>query len=277
MSDKLSTVPEINIPTSIQEETTPSIKSFDYPTEIVELPSKGLVYDKNSPLSTGKIEMRYMTAKDEDILSTQSYIVQGTVLDKLFESMIVSKIKYEDLIVGDKNAIMLAARIYGYGPEYVTNVVTESGQKLPLTINLSEIGHKTFDESLITPGINQFSFILPTSKHEITFKLLTVKDQAEIAADLKGLKKLGKVGGEANLTTRLRFMILSVNGAEDKGTINKFVNNMLARDSRALREYINTIQPDVDLSVEMEDPKTGETFLSDISLGLDLFYPDYKG
>ena len=91
---------------------------FKLPTEIVELPSKGLIYSKDNPLSSGKIEMKYMTAKEEDILSNQSYIQKGTVLDKLVQSLIVSEVDYDDMIVGDKNAIMIAARVLGYGKEY---------------------------------------------------------------------------------------------------------------------------------------------------------------
>ena len=91
---------------------------FKFPTEEVELPSKGLVYPKDNPLSSGKIEMKYMTAKEEDILTNQNYIKQGIVIDKLLKSLIVSKVNYDDLIVGDKNAVLIAARILGYGKDY---------------------------------------------------------------------------------------------------------------------------------------------------------------
>ena len=88
------------------------------PTEKVELPSKGLLYSEDNPLSSGKIEMKYMTAKEEDILTNQNYIKQGTVLDKLLQSLIVSKINYDDLIIGDKNALFIAARSLVYGGNY---------------------------------------------------------------------------------------------------------------------------------------------------------------
>jgi hypothetical protein len=91
---------------------------FKFPTEIVELPSKGLIYPKDNPLSSGKIEMKYMTAREEDILTNQNYIAKGIVLDKLLESLIVSKINYNDIIIGDKNALLIASRILGYGKEY---------------------------------------------------------------------------------------------------------------------------------------------------------------
>ena len=91
---------------------------FTTPTEIVDLPSKGLVYPESNPLSTGKVEMKYMTAREEDILTNQNYISKGTVLDELIKSLIVSDVKYEDMIVGDKNALLVAARILGYGKDY---------------------------------------------------------------------------------------------------------------------------------------------------------------
>jgi hypothetical protein len=92
---------------------------FKFPTEEIELPSKGLVYPNDNPLSSGKVEMKYMTAKEEDILTNQAYIRKGTVLDKLLKSLIIDKkINIDDLIVGDKNSLLIASRILGYGKEY---------------------------------------------------------------------------------------------------------------------------------------------------------------
>ena len=155
------------------------------PTEIVTLPSKGLLYPKESPLSKGEIEMKYMTAKEEDILTNQSYIQKGIVLDKLLQALIVSDINYNDLVVGDKNAIMVAARILGYGKDYSFTYDNKD-----ITIDLSEIDNKPFDESSITKGVNEFSFTLPTTKVPVTFKLLNHKDEKNIDAEVKGLKKV---------------------------------------------------------------------------------------
>ena len=121
-----------------------------FPTEIIELPSKGLLYPKDNPLSSGKVEMKYMTAKEEDILTTQSYIKQGVVLDKLFKALIVSNgdgmpVKYDDILVGDKNAVMIAARVLGYGKDYEIEVESPSGVKQKETIDLTDIKDKEFD------------------------------------------------------------------------------------------------------------------------------------
>lgn len=252
---------------------------YKYPTEIVDLPSKGLLYPDGHPLRSGKIEIKYMTTKEEDILSTQSYIKNGVVLDKLFESMIVTKVNYSDLLVGDKNAVMIASRIYGYGPEYSTSVVSPSTNKeVPITVNLLTVGHKALDETLITPGENRFTFVTPRGNNKIEFKCLTIKDQKAIetsASEIK--KKLGANRADTTLTSTLKSMIISVDGNSDVGFVNSFVSSMLAVDSRAFREYIGKIQPDIDLDVEAEDPDTGETFRANFQIGMDFFWPDYKG
>ncbi len=115
-----------------------------FPTEDIKLPSKGLLYPEESPLSKGVVEMKYMTAKEEDILTNQNFIENGTVIDKLLKSLIVGKIDYSKLLLGDKNALLLAARILGYGPDYTFEY---RGEKI--TINLSEVEDIIIDESLI--------------------------------------------------------------------------------------------------------------------------------
>jgi hypothetical protein len=163
---------------------------YKFPTEIVELPSKGLLYSEDNPLSSGKIEMKYMTAKEEDILTNQNYIRQGTVIDKLLQSMIVSKINYDDLLVADKDAIMISARILGYGKDYV---FTYNGEEV--TVDLTTMKEKLLDESLVkTPRVNEFQFTLPHSGNEISFRLLTHGDDKKIEQELDGLKKIDPKG-----------------------------------------------------------------------------------
>lgn len=238
---------------------------FKLPTETVQLPSKGLLYSSDNPLSSGEIEIKYMTAKEEDILTNQNYIANGTVLDKLLKSLIVTEINYNDLLIGDKNAIMIAARILGYGAEYRFNY---NGKEE--VVNLTEIDNKPLDESLYTQGLNEFSFTLPTSGNEITFKMLTHGDEIKITQELEGLKKLNKEG-TPELTTRLKYMISSVNGEKDKKVIREFVDKaFLARDARAFREYISKIQPDVDLTFF----PSGTNRSVSIPIGVSFFWPD---
>jgi len=239
---------------------------FKLATEVVDLPSKGYLYSKDSPLAEGKIEIKYMTAKEEDILTNSSYIQKGTVLDKLFQSLIVSKINYNDLLIGDKNAIMIAARILGYGKDY-----NFSYQGVEETVDLTDINNIEINEELFKSGKNEFSYTFPHSGNEITFKLLTHGDEMKIQRELEGLKKINK-NEDPTLTTRLKHMLLSVEGKTDKKDIREFVDKyLLARDARALREYIKSMSPDVDLTFF----PTGSETTKSIPIGVRFFWPEF--
>ena len=238
---------------------------FKFPTEVIDLPSKGIVYSKENPLSSGKVEMKYMTAKEEDILTNQSYIQKGVVLDKLLKSLIVDKkINIDDLIVGDKNALLVGSRILGYGKDYD---VTING--VNYTIDLSTLENKEFDIKSLEQGKNEFSYTIPSNDTVITYKLVTGKDEKAIDREIAGLKKLNK-DASPELTTRLKHMILSVDGNEEKKDIREFVDNyLLARDSRAFREHIKNTQPDIDLTYVVD---SGEEV--SVPIGLNFFWPD---
>ena len=241
---------------------------FKFPTEEVELPSKGLVYPKDNPLSSGKIEMKYMTAKEEDILTNQNYIKQGIVIDKLLKSLIISKVNYDDLIVGDKNAVLIAARILGYGKDYDFQYKGEE-----VTIDLTELETQYLDESTMIDGKNEFSYTLPHTNTAITYKLLTNRDEKKIEAEIKGLKKINKQASP-ELSTRLKFMITSVNGETENKTIREFIDNyMLARDSRSFSEHIKSTQPDL----QMKFTFTGERGTEEdatVPMTAGFFWPD---
>lgn len=242
------------------------MSEFKMPTEEVELPSKGLLYPEGSELAKGVIEMKYMTAKEEDILTNQAYIKNGTVLDRLIKSLIVSPIDYDELLVGDKNAIMVAARILGYGNEYSFDYLGERQ-----TIDLSQLENKPLDEDLFKNRTNNFEFILPHSQNKITFKLLNGKDEKNINRELEGLKKINK-DASPEISTRLKYMITSVEGRTETKDIREFVDNyLLAKDSRALREYIREIQPDVDLTFFPE----GREDRVNIPIGVSFFWPEF--
>ena len=242
------------------------MSKFTLPTEVIELPSKGILYPEDSELAKGTIEMKYMTAKEEDILTNQSYIQKGVVLDKLMKSLIVSKIDYDDLLIGDKNAIMVAARVLGYGKDYTFSYLDE-----PHTVDLSLIENKPLDEKLFKDKTNEFSFTLPHSENVVTFRFLTHKDENAITRELEGLKKINK-DSSPELTTRLKRIILSINGERDKKDIIDFVDNyLLAKDSRALREHIKQIQPDVDLTFFPDGDEDGVN----IPIGINFFWPDF--
>ena len=245
-------------------------ENFKFPTETVELPSLGLIYPKDNPLSSGKIEMKYMTAKEEDILTNQNYIKDGSVLDKLIKSLIVSKdINYDDLIVGDKNAVLVAARILGYGADYTFKY---SGQEE--TVDLSTLETTYLNEgNLKEKHVNRFEFTCPASKTVIEFKLLDGNDDKKVKSEIKGLQKINK-NSNPEMSTRLKHMILSVDGKTDSKDIRNFVDNyFLARDSRALREYIKSFQPDIDMTFNLE---SSDGIVESVTLPMTVtfFWPD---
>ena len=240
------------------------MSEFKMPTETIDLPSKGLLYPEENPLSSGKLEMKYMTAKEEDILTNQSYIKQQIVIDKLIQSLIVSNINYDDLLIGDKDAILIAARVLGYGKDYEFNYMGES-----YVVDLTTLEAKEFDEKTIKRGVNSFEYVVPSSETKITYKLLTHGDEKLIERELEGLKKINK-DSSSEVSTRLKYMITSVEGDSNPKTIRDFVDNyFLARDARAFRKHVNNIQPGVNT---VFTSNRGE----EVALPVDLsfFWPD---
>jgi len=241
---------------------------FQYPTEEVTLPSTGILYDPKSPLSKGTIEMKYMTALEEDILTNQNYIKDGSVIDRLIKSLIVTPINYDDLLIGDKNAILIAARILGYGSDYTFKYEGENH-----SVDLTTIEDKPLHEEVQNAKSNIFSYTLPTSKIEITFSFMTHGRDIAVTKEIKGLKKINKKSNP-ELSTRMKYIINSVNGDSEKKTIREFVDKgLLARDARALRQYINEIQPDTDLTFERE-ASNGDFETLTIPITANFFWPD---
>tara|TARA_R100000664_G_C2700128_1_gene100786 strand:- start:46 stop:783 length:738 start_codon:yes stop_codon:yes gene_type:complete len=239
-----------------------------FPSETVDLPSEGKLYPEGHPLKDGKIEIKYMTAKEEDILTSQNLIKKGVVIDRLLDSLILTEgVKVDDLIIGDKNAVMVASRVLAYGPEYSCEVVTPSGDKLQHTFNLAECPFKKLPKDVTE---NSFEVTLPISKKKIKFGILTGKEEALIEKDLKASRKVGAVSPE--LTTRLRYVIKEVDGDNSQSVINETSINMLARDSMFLREEIKKVSPDIELQQEVE--VGGESVKVNIPMTVNFFWPD---
>ena len=220
-----------------------------FPTEVIDLPSQGKVYPKDSPLAEGKIELKYMTTREEDILMSENLIKKGVVIDKLLDSLIVTKgVKQTDLLLGDKNAVLVAARILAYGPEYTTEILNpnDNNEKIKHTFDLSQCPFKELPKDIDYTN-NSFEFQTPIGKKKIKFKLLTSADEGLIEKDLKQSKKFGY---NTEITTRLRYMIKEIDGESKPEVLNESVQNLLARDSIALRNYIKQITPDIVLEME---------------------------
>jgi len=257
-------------------------KESKFPTEIIELPSKGKLYPEGSALSTGKVEMKYMTAKEEDILTSSNLIQKGVVIDMLLRALIVGngegrKINYNDLVVGDKNAIMVAARVLGYGADYPVEMSCPAcGVKQKQTVDLTTLENKNNDLGSVDAD-GHFEFTLPTSKKVLTFKILTHADESLVETEAKRMKKksIGGSGITYELTSRLKHMIVAIDGDEDKKNIRSFVDNeFLSRDSLAFRHHIEATSPDVDMTVYFECESCGHEDSSvQMPMNVHFFWP----
>ena len=245
--------------------------AYKFPTEMVELPSKGYFYPEGHPLASGKVEVKYMTAKEEDILTSQNLIEQGIVIDKLLESLVIDKkININDMLVGDKNAIMVASRVLGYGKDYE---FTYDGEEQ--SVDLSKLEPVDIDFTKYTKGVNEFTFELPSSKRSLTFKLLTGEDEKNIALEIAARRKISKEQS-FELTTRLKKMLLSVDGNSTQAYINNFVDNeFLSRDSFAFRQHLEDVTPDVDMSATVVDSAGKETVVS-VPVTVRFFWPSAR-
>ena len=242
---------------------------YKFPTEVIDLPSLGKIYPKDSPLADGKIELKYMTTKEEDILMSENLIKKGVVIDKLLDSLIVTKgVSQRDLVLGDKNAVLVAARILAYGPEYTAEVTNPNdGNRVEHTFDLTKCPFKEPIEGVDYSG-NSFEFTTPIGKNKVKFKLLTGSDEALID---KEIREVSKIGLDSNVTTKLRHSIIEVDGDNSSETITSFSQNILARDSIALRNYIKDVTPDIELTQEIE--LGGDTVSVTIPLTVEFFWP----
>ena len=248
---------------------------YGFPTEVLSLPSQGLLYPEDSPLRSGTIEVKYMTAKEEDILTSTNLIEQGVVITRLLESVIADpKVKLDDMLIGDKNAIMIGTRILGYGKDYgIMLTDPDTNERVEYVVDLTKLENKPIDEKLFENG-NNFSFELPNSKRVIGFRILTQKDEKQIEETLKDYEKAEKLTGISyNLTTRLKHQIVSIDEKTDQKEIDNFVDNeFLALDSREFRKHLDEITPDIELKFDYTS-QTGNLHKIDVPLGLDFFWP----
>ena len=226
--------------------------------------------------------MKYMTAKEEDILTSANLIQKGVVIDTLLRALIVSNgegqsVNYNDLVVGDKNAIMIAARVLGYGAEYPVEMACPScGAKHKQTIDLTTLENKKCNTDSVNED-GRFTFKLPVAKKTLTFKILTHADEKLVEAESKRMKKK-KVGGNGvtyELTSRFKYMIVAIDGEEDKTKIRSFVDNeFLSRDSLAFRQYAESVSPDVDMSIYFECDSCGHEDPSiQMPMNVQFFWP----
>ena len=249
-----------------------SEQKFTVPTEMIDLPSKGKVYPKENPLSAGVVEMKYMTAKEEDILTNVNLLRQGLAIEKMLKSLIKSPIAYEDLTLGDRNALLIAARILAYGKDYSFSYKNpNTGEDEKVQYDLQNLQHKKVDYSLLSNN-NEFMFNLPHSKNALTFKILTIEDDKRIDEEAKGIKK--SLGQDAGISLKLKHQLTSVNGDRSTKTIRDFIDSgaLLSRDSNPLRQYITSVTPDIEMktTVTLSD---GTEMEIDVPMTAEFFFP----
>ena len=248
------------------------------PTETVELPSKGFFYAATSPLASGTIEIYQVTARHEDILSNSNLLKKGTVLDEFLKALIATpNVSINDLLIGDKNALFIAARKSAYGEIYTTKVkCPECGAESNVDIDLNTLVGKELKVEGLTKNENKLTFKLPNSGKVVTFGLLTHKDEADIDAEMKALAKFG--ADKANtpeITTRLKYTIKAIDGDSDRLRVKNFVDTSLtAKDSLALRRYVREVTPDMDMNFAFTCPECGHQTKMTVPLGANFFWPN---
>jgi hypothetical protein len=248
---------------------------LDIPTELVPLPSNGKVYPVGTSLhSTETVEIRPMTAREEDILTSRALLKKGTVITELIRSCLIDRsINANELLTGDRNALMVAIRITGYGPEYNTEIeCNECNTKMEHSFDLSSLPIKRLEIEPVVTGSNLFEFALPYSKKVVKFRFLTGRDEEEIAVMNEKQKKLG-LNAESNITTNLLHSIVSIEGIDDRSKIANFIKHMPARDSLALRNYIKNNEPGVVMRQETTCPSCSHSEEVSMPLGVNFLWP----
>jgi hypothetical protein len=249
---------------------------FEIPVEAVPLPSKGVVYAEDSALHDREtVDIRAMTAREEDILTSRALIKKGTVITELIKSCLVDKrIDVNRMISGDRNAVMVALRITGYGSEYSAEVDCPAcATKSKQAFDLSSLPIRSLEIEPVEAGQNLFEFTLPLTKKVVRFRFLTGMDEEEILQIQERKKKAGAMSDNL-VTTRLQFAIVSIDNKTDKAAIGSFIRNMPAKDSLALRQFIDRNEPGVEMKSYMDCPNCNETSEVKMPLGASFFWPD---
>ena len=248
---------------------------LEVPVETVPLPSNGRVYPSDSPLFNREtVDIKAMTAREEDILTSKALLKKGTVITELIKSCLTDKsIDPRDLLAGDRNALMVAIRITGYGAEYDAEIeCPECQTKAPHQFDLAALPIKRLEISPVSEGMNLFEFMLPYSKKVVRFRFLTGRDEEEIVATAEKQKKLG-MSTDAVVTTGLLYSLMSIDGLEDRAKIATFTRMMPARDSLALRNYIRDSEPGITMKQETACPACGHAEEVNMPLGVTFLWP----
>lgn len=266
-----------NVFQQAQQVVAPAPKSDEVPVELVTLPSQGLIYPLGHPLNGEKqVEIKCMTAKEEDLLTSRALIKNGTVLSQLLRSCMLNKsIDPDDMLLGDRNALLIAIRVTGYGPGYnVKMPCPKCGEQCEHEFRLDKLSIKPLAVKPTAENENLFDFVLPLSGQRVQVRLLSARDENEISRTQEARKKL-KQQVDNNVTGRLFSAIVSINGETDRAKLASMINNMRAGDSRALRKFVDEIEPGVNLKQPFVCPQCSEESEVSIPIGMNFFWPDF--
>jgi len=275
---------DLDTPMSVEEVERSGIKAvsiadefgLDIPVDSVPLPSKGAIYRKDSGLS-GKefLDITPMTARQEDILMSKALIKNGTVINKLIQSCLVDKsVRVEDLVAGDKTALMIALRITGYGANYpIETKCQECDEKIETEIDLSSLAVKSLGVQPDEPFTNKFTIQLPVSKKTITIKIPDGHDELEALA-VERNKKRAKISTNSTITDMISSAIIEVEGVKNKNKIKGFVRNLPVKDSLAIRNFISKNEPGVEMKQHVVCESCGEESEVDVPMTSRFFWPD---
>lgn len=252
--------------------------NIKFPSQVVSLPSKGWFYSETHPLSSGEIELKYPTAKEEDILTDLNLVKKGVAYNMFLESIIVDKnIKLADILTGDVNAITIGARILAYGPEYIASIKCPSCKHSNRqTIDLSDLKSNPIDTDSVPKGTTEFTFKLPISEVVVTYVLSTQGIEDQIKKDVDKFE--AKMHRKNEITGRLSKVITSVDGNRDASAINKFVysDSFISADSLALRKDILKHSPSIDMGFEFICDKCNYSVRRQMPMGIDFFWPGFE-
>lgn len=262
------------VPVVSREEYAKRELGIEIPIDAVPLPSGGKVYGADHPLhNASQMEYRAMTARDEDILMSRALIKKGTVISELIKACLINPaIDVGSLLIGDRNALMIAVRISGYGKEYSANWNCTSCEfKNDINFDLTELPIKSLNLEPAYPGENLFKFRLPVSGKTVGFKFLTGKEEEEIAQQMEMRKKKGIVA-ENFVTTRLLNSIVEIDGNRERGLVSKLVNYMPAKDSLELRKFMEEHEPGVHMNVTFNCRSCDHTEEGVLPMGSTFFW-----
>jgi hypothetical protein len=250
--------------------------NWQVPVESVPLPSKGLIYNEASWFHMKEmIDIKSMTANEEDILASQAYIKKGIVVDELIKSCVMDKnADPKDLLIGDKNALAIAIRITGYGSSYDCSVYcTNCQHKNEKIFDLSSLGIKQIGATPVKDGTNCFEFTLPVSKKKVYFKMMTVRDSEFIEANISNRRNMLGELSIGTITSNLENQVIAIDGVEDRKLIKEFIAIMPAFDSKSLRGYMSKIQPGIDMNVNFDCDNCSAKNIVSLPMNANFFWP----